>query len=74
MHRAGHANARQPTHVHPAPAFNCRPTEDELHNFGHPDFTIYNGGGGCALSSAFLPLAFGLLGGWWWEERQKACH
>ena len=22
----------------------CSPTEDELHNFGHPDFTIYNGG------------------------------
>ena len=22
----------------------CSPTEDELHNFGVPDFTIYNGG------------------------------
>ena len=21
-----------------------RPTEEELHNFGHPDFTIYNAG------------------------------
>lgn len=36
-------------HAYHAPSFppssTCRPSDEELMNFGHPDFTIYNAGG-----------------------------
>lgn len=34
----------------PAVRAACRPTEEQLANFGRPDFTIYNAGGQGAVS------------------------